>query len=114
MLKRLALPLFIAVVFLLVVLPDAHGYVRHKLRLESTAYCFTGTMADGSTTRFGSVALNALPLGETIRTEQPRSIRGRRYFHVRDRYGWGTQLDFWLGYGCSAWGRRTVTVSYVR
>lgn len=90
----------------------APAQARHQLRVQSTAYCFGGRMADGSFTRFGSVAMNMLPLGETIKLERPRSIRGRRWFHVRDRIGWGTQLDFWLGWGCSAWGTRTVVVSY--
>lgn len=105
-----------ALAALVVAVPTAqanHHRKRHRLVVHSTAYCFGGRMADGSWTRFGSVAMNMLPLGETIKLERPRSIRGRRFFHVRDRIGWGSQLDFWLGWGCSAWGRRTVTVSYI-
>lgn len=64
--------------------------------VDSTAYspCSAGQfMADGSHVRFGSVAMNALPLGTRI-TLRP-GMYGRRRFTVRDRYGWGTQLDIW-------------------
>jgi 3D (Asp-Asp-Asp) domain-containing protein len=50
-------------------------------------------MADGSHVRFGSVAMNALPLGTRI-TLRP-GMYGRTRFTVRDRYGYGTQLDIW-------------------
>ena len=54
------------------------------------------------------VANNFLPLGTKITvTASPTS---RRRFVVRDRIGWGTQLDFWVP-SCAqaiAWGRRTV------
>jgi 3D (Asp-Asp-Asp) domain-containing protein len=76
----------------------------------STAYCLHGTMADGSSTRAGSVAHNGYRLGTHL-TITP-SPTGRRRFVVRDRIGWGTQLDFWTS-SCGeaiAWGRRTVRV----
>ncbi len=76
----------------------------------STAYCLHGTMADGSYTRAGSIAHNGYPLGTRV-TVWP-SPTGARRFVVRDRIGWGTQLDFWLP-TCAqalAWGRRTVHV----
>lgn len=76
----------------------------------STAYCLHGTMADGSYTRAGSIAHNGYPLGTRV-TVWP-SPTGARHFVVRDRIGWGTQLDFWLP-SCSAalaWGRRVVHV----
>jgi 3D (Asp-Asp-Asp) domain-containing protein len=76
----------------------------------STGYCLTGAMADGSYTRAGSIAHNGYPLGTRV-TVWP-SPTGRRHFVVRDRIGWGTELDFWLP-SCSwalRWGRRTVHV----
>lgn len=76
----------------------------------STAYCLSGTMADGSPVRAGSVAHNGYPLGTRI-TVSP-SFYGQRRFVVRDRIGWGTELDFWTP-SCAtayAWGRRVVTV----
>lgn len=76
----------------------------------STAYCLTGTMADGSYTREASVAHNGFPLGTRITVSPP--FQGRRRFIVRDRIGWGTQLDFWTPRCATAfaWGRRTVYV----
>jgi 3D (Asp-Asp-Asp) domain-containing protein len=76
----------------------------------STGYCLTGTMADGSYTRAGSIAHNGYPLGTRV-TVWP-SPTGRRHFVVRDRIGWGTELDFWLPTCGRAitWGRRTVHV----
>lgn len=76
----------------------------------STGYCLNGTMADGSWTRTGSVAHNGYPLGTRLWISP--SPTGARRFVVRDRIGWGTQLDFWLP-SCSwaiSWGRRVVRV----
>lgn len=80
------------------------------LPTTSTAYCLSGVMADGSYVRAGSVAHNGYALGTHI-TVRPAFV-GRHRFIVRDRIGWGTQLDFWTPY-CGtafAWGRRTVRV----
>lgn len=80
------------------------------LALSSTSYCLHGTMADGSWTRHGSVASNVYPLGARITVRPP--FFGRRHFTVRDRIGWGSQLDFWSP-SCRVarlWGRRTVHV----
>lgn len=77
---------------------------------HSTAYCLPGTMADGTHVRPGSVAHNGYALGTKL-TIKP-SPTGRRRFVVRDRIGWGTELDFWHPScsGAIAWGRRRVTV----
>src|SRR5262245_44475230 len=80
------------------------------LATRSTAYCLQGRMADGTWVRAGSIAHNGFPLGTRV-TVRP-SPTGRRRYVVRDRIGWGTQLDFWLP-SCAqalAWGRRTVHV----
>lgn len=76
----------------------------------STAYCLSGAMSDGSYVRDGSVASNQYPLGTVLQVE-PAPTR-RRYWVVRDRIGWGTQLDFWRPAcsGAFAWGRRVVRV----
>lgn len=79
--------------------------------VSSTAYCLAGRMADGSYVRAGSVASNRHRLGARIRL-RPRGKRafGRRTFTVRDRIGWGTELDFWVS-SCStarSYGRRSV------
>lgn len=74
----------------------------------STAYCLSGVMADGSYARAGSVANNHLSLGTAI--EVTASPTQSRSFVVRDRIGWGTQLDFWVPSCAQAllWGRRVV------
>jgi 3D (Asp-Asp-Asp) domain-containing protein len=79
----------------------------------ATAYspCSSGhVMADGTATRWGSVANNQLPLGTRIRFARP--VHGRRTFTVRDRggmRGWGA-VDIFMG-DCRAavrYGRRRV------
>jgi len=77
----------------------------------STGYCLRGVMADGTWTRPASIAHNAYPLGTKV-TVRP-SPTGRRRYIVRDRIGWGTQLDFWTPTCAAAiaWGRRTVRVT---
>lgn len=82
---------------------------------NSTCYALRGTMADGSYTRHRSVAMNNLPLGSKIRLTG-RSFYGYRIFYVRDRIGWGSELDFWSASNstCTSWGRRTVTYRVVR
>jgi 3D (Asp-Asp-Asp) domain-containing protein len=74
----------------------------------STAYCLNGTMADGSWTRAGSAAHNGVALGTRIYVKP--AVLGRRRWIVRDRIGWGTELDFWMP-TCGqavAYGRRVV------
>lgn len=79
---------------------------------SSTSYCpgSSGTtMADGTTVRWGSAASNRHRLGTRIRLHGA-SFRGRRTFVIRDRIGWGSDLDLWSP-SCSAsrsWGRRRV------
>jgi hypothetical protein len=67
--------------------------VLRWIAVTSTAYCLGGTMADGTGVRWGSVASNQYPLGTVM--EVTPAPTGRRRWIVRDRIGWGTQLDFW-------------------
>ncbi len=78
------------------------------LAVVSTAYCLSGVMADGTGVRAGSVASNRYPLGTVL--EVTPAPAGRRRWIVRDRIGWGTELDFWLPTCAAArtWGRRVV------
>jgi 3D (Asp-Asp-Asp) domain-containing protein len=84
--------------------------VARWIVVVSTAYCLSGTMADGTGVRWGSVASNQYPLGTVL--EVAPAPAGRRRWTVRDRIGWGTQLDFWNGSCTSArgWGRHTVRI----
>lgn len=73
------------------------------LGAHSTAYCLTGTTADGtylsqrapSMEALRTVAMNRHPLGTKIKLISPRRVWGLRDFVVRDRIGWGSELDFW-------------------
>ncbi len=76
--------------------------------VSSTSYCLNGTMADGTPARRWSAAHNGLPLGTHVWITP--AVRGRHRWTVRDRIGWGTQLDLWAP-TCTqaiAYGRRTV------
>lgn len=76
---------------------------------DSTSYCLRGTMADGSQTRAGSVAMNRHRLGTRIYLVGS-TFQGRRRFVVRDRIGWGSSMDFWSPScaGSMRWGRRSI------
>lgn len=76
----------------------------------STAYCLSGTMADGSHTRAGSVASNHYRLGTHLVIKHAPTRR--KHWVVRDRIGYGTELDFWVPTCGQArqWGRRTIKV----
>ena len=82
-------------------------------RAESTAYCLTGRMSDGSYTRLRSAASNRHPLGTKIRVTSRRpGPLGLRRFVIRDRIGYGSELDFWTpscSYALNRYGRRVVT-----
>jgi 3D (Asp-Asp-Asp) domain-containing protein len=80
--------------------------------VTSTAYCLTGHMADGTPAEQGAVASNAHPLGTVL--EASDSPWGPGTFVVRDRIGWGSQLDFAIPGDCALarrWGRRRVSVA---
>lgn len=79
--------------------------------VESTAYCLRGTMANGSYTRTASAANNYLRLGTRIYVRP--AVLGRHRWVVRDRIGWGTELDFWMP-SCGqavSYGRRIVRMA---
>jgi len=78
---------------------------------HSTAYCLRGRMADGTYVRWGSVAMNRHPLGTLIWLTRP--VNGRRYFRVRDRIGYGSELDIWMP-SCSDARRYGRRVRYYR
>jgi hypothetical protein len=68
-------------------------------------------MADGSGVRWGSVASNRFPLGTVLEVDPAPA--GRRRWIVRDRIGWGTQLDFWAP-TCGSASQGTVLSPAVR
>lgn len=81
--------------------------------VESTAYCLTGTMANGQRAHRGAVAANRWPLGTRLRVT-PSPVG--ELVTVEDRIGHGSELDFAMPGDCAAarqWGRRAVTVEVV-
>ncbi len=78
----------------------------------ATAYCLHGTMADGTYTRGGSAAHNGFALGTRIHVSPAPPWWPSGNFTVRDRIGYGTDLDLWAP-DCGtaiAYGRRSVSV----
>jgi hypothetical protein len=81
--------------------------------LDSTAYCQGTTTASGQHVRLGEVAMAGVPFGTRIVVSP--AVFGRTRFVVLDRYGYGTQLDFYNP-SCSAaidYGRRLEHVRIV-
>lgn len=81
------------------------------LRVTSTAYCLTGTMANGQRVFAGAVAMNGQPFGSRWRVVDT----GAEYV-VADRIGHGSQFDIAMPGDCAAairYGRRTVTIERV-
>lgn len=81
--------------------------------VNSTAYCLKGQMADGSRARPKSVASNRHRLGTRLKIKSGK-FKGRVVV-VRDRIGYGTELDFWMP-SCSAarkYGMKRVRYSVV-
>lgn len=93
------------------------GEVRYA---NSTSYCGAQRDAVGGWVYFGVVAMNRHPIGTRIRVtkiytpvggQKLTSFYGKRDFVVKDRYGHGTELDFFspsCDYTFNAWGRRNV------
>lgn len=79
------------------------------MTVVSTAYCLTGTMANGQAVYDGAVAANIWPLGTRLYLhELDRTVT------VADRIGGGSELDIAMPGRCDdaiAYGRRTLTVT---
>ena len=84
---------------------------------SSTAYCDRGDTAmqkpggGAYQTGPGVAASNRHPLGTKITVLGKGGPGGRKRWRIRDRIGWGSDLDFWVP-SCSdarnKWGRKTV------
>ncbi len=107
--------LIAAILALAVVFPTTVGahYDSYPHRANSTSYCDHGLMANEAYTAPGSVAMNQYRFGTKIKVSHP--IFGKRYWIVRDRYGYGTQADFWTGSCAQAnnYGRRNISYRVV-
>lgn len=75
--------------------------------VSSTAYCDSGTMANGNQTHPGAAAMNGIRFGTKF-----RDVHTGEVFTVEDRIGHGSQFDIWMS-SCAAairHGRRTRTL----
>jgi 3D (Asp-Asp-Asp) domain-containing protein len=90
---------------------------HHKpvaLRVESTAYCLTGYMANGQRTHTGAAAMNGVPLGTKFRI-RTGPLKGE-VMVVKDRVGSGSDFDIAMPDRCSRayrYGRRTINIRRV-
>lgn len=82
--------------------------------VSSTAYCLTGTMANGRRVYSGAVAMNGVPFGS--RWEVLSGPWAGRVLTVADRIGHGSQFDVAMPGNCRAainYGRRTIKIRRV-
>lgn len=80
------------------------------MSMSSTAYCLTGTMANGQKTHPGVVAMDGVRFGTQV-SVLSGPLAGRT-FTVKDRTDGKTQADFWFSSCQEAiqYGRRRVQV----
>lgn len=81
------------------------------IRVSATAYCETGTMANGQRTYDGAVAANRWALGTRL-----YAVELGRTFTVADRIGHGSDFDIAMPGRCGdaiRFGRRTLHVRVV-
>jgi hypothetical protein len=83
--------------------------------VSSTAYCLTGTMANGQRVYRGAVAMNGVPFGTKYRVlDGP--LQGA-VLTVSDRIGSGSSFDVAMPGDCPAaraYGRRRIRIEQVR
>ena len=87
---------------------------HNRLRVESTAYCLEGRMANGQSAHSGAAAMNDVPLGTKFKM-MTGPLRGE-VLTVKDRVGNGSEFDVAMPDNCSAayrYGRRTVNIQRV-
>ena len=85
-----------------------------KLRVESTAYCLEGRMANGQPTYEGAAAMNGVPLGTKFRIKTG-PLQGEVVV-VKDRIGSGSEFDVAMPDDCSGayrYGRRVVNIKRI-
>lgn len=83
-------------------------------RVESTAYCLRGRMANGQYAHTGAIAMNNVPLG--TRYVMTRGPYEDKIFTVKDRIGSGSEVDIAMPGRCTAarrYGRRMVHIRRV-
>ncbi len=85
-----------------------------SLRVDSTAYCLSGYMANGERATTGAVAMNGVPLGTRFRIRSG-PLRGD-VLTVKDRVGGDSDFDIAMPDRCRAarrYGRRVINIRRV-
>lgn len=86
-------------------IPTAQPAAAGTTRVSSTAYCLTGTMANGRRAHWGAVAMNGVPFGTAY--EALDGPFAGHTFIVSDRIGHSSQFDIAMP---GNYGRRTITI----
>ncbi len=84
------------------------------LRVESTAYCLTGTMASGKAVYDGAAAMNGVPLG--TKYQVVNGPEAGKIFTIEDRIGHSSDFDIAYPGDCDAaieYGRRVINIEPV-
>lgn len=84
------------------------------LRVESTAYCLTGTMASGKAVYDGAAAMNGVPLG--TKYQVVNGPEAGKIFTIEDRIGHSSDFDIAYPGDCDAaieYGRRIINIEPV-
>lgn len=94
---------------------DLERELRNLLRVESTAYCLTGTMASGKPVYEGAAAMNGVPLGSKYQVVD--GPEAGKIYTIEDRIGHSSEFDIAFPGDCEAamqYGRRTINIEPVR
>ncbi|MEX2588034.1 MAG: hypothetical protein WD602_08600 [Actinomycetota bacterium] len=89
--------------------------IENLLRVESTAYCLTGTMASGKPVYDGAAAMNGVPLG--TRYQVVSGPQAGKVYTVEDRIGHSSEFDIAFPGDCDAavaYGRRIINIEPVQ
>ncbi len=88
--------------------------LKKLLRVESTAYCLTGTMASGKAVYEGAAAMNGVPLGTKYQVVS--GPEAGKIYTIEDRIGHSSDFDIAYPGDCDAaieYGRRTIRIEPV-
>lgn len=98
--------------------PDQLGELERELenllRVESTAYCLTGTMASGKKVYEGAAAMNGVPLG--TKYQIINGPEAGKIYTIEDRISHSSEFDIAYPGDCDAaieYGRRTIKIERV-
>lgn len=88
--------------------------LENLLRVESTAYCLTGTMASGKQVYEGAAAMNGVPLGSKYRIVN--GPEAGKIYTIEDRISHSSEFDIAYPGDCEAaieYGRRIIKIEPV-